>query len=123
MSKPSETDSSVSGAANNDAGEATDSGQSTEDLNNDASLPSVSDFSGFVLSLAANAMMNLRDEPSDGRIASDRNIDLKAAAQYIDILVMLSSKTKGNLSDEEQKLLDSLLYDLRMSYVEVAGQS
>ena len=118
MNKPSGTDSSVSDDAISDTGEGT-----KEDFEENEALPAVSDFSGFVLSLAANAMMNLRDDPSDGRIASDRNIDLKAAAQYIDILVMLSDKTKGNLSDEEKNLLDSLLYDLRMSYVEVAGQS
>jgi len=118
MNKPSEPESSVSDDVINDTGEG-----KKEQLEKNEPLPAVSDFSGFVLSLAANAMMSLRDDPSDGRIASDRNIDLKAAAQYIDILVMLSSKTEGNLSDEEKNLLDSLLYDLRMSYVEVAGQS
>ena len=122
MTKPSESDSSVSSAAADTTGGGNDFGPAGDSVENQESLPSVSDFSSFILSLAANAMMNLRDDPSDGRIASERNIDLKAAAQYIDILVMLSNKTKGNLSEEEQKLLDSLLYDLRMTYVEVAGQ-
>jgi hypothetical protein len=85
-------------------------------------LPTVSDFSGFALSLAANAMMNLTDETHDGRITSSNSIDIKAAAEYIDILVMLQQKTSGNLNEEEKKLLESLLYDLRMQYLEVAGQ-
>lgn len=85
-------------------------------------LPPVSDFSGFALSLAANAMMNLKGDVSDGRVPSASSVNLKAAAEYIDILVMLEQKTKGNLSDAESKLLESLLYDLRMQYVEVAGR-
>jgi hypothetical protein len=88
----------------------------------DQVLPPVSDFSGFALSLAANAMMNLKDDTLDGRVASPASVNLKAAAEYIDILVMLEQKTKGNLSDAEAKLLESLLYDLRMQYVEVAGR-
>ncbi len=86
------------------------------------SLPPVSDFSSFALSLAANAMMNLSGDALDGRVASPASINIKAAAEYIDILVMLQQKTQGNLGDDEVKLLDSLLYDLRMQYVEVAGR-
>ena len=67
-------------------------------------------------------MMNLSGDALDGRVASPASINIKAAAEYIDILVMLQQKTQGNLGDDEEKLLESLLYDLRMQYVEVAGR-
>lgn len=72
------------------------------------------DFSTFVLSLASSAMINLgvvedKDAPQDGP-------DLIAARQLIDIIGVLEEKTRGNLSDTEDKLLKSLLYDLRVQY-------
>ena len=88
-----------------------------------AALPPVSDFSGFALSLAANAMMNLSEDTPEERVASSSRINLKAAAEYIDILVMLEQKTRGNLSDEEAKLLESLLYDLRMHSIIIIADS
>ncbi len=46
--------------------------------------------------------------------------DLEIAKHYIDMLAVLAEKTKGNLTAEEQKLLDATLYELRMTYVEMA---
>jgi hypothetical protein len=43
--------------------------------------------------------------------------DLEVAKHYVDMLGVLQEKTKGNLSEPEQKLLDSALYEMRMSYV------
>jgi len=51
---------------------------------------------------------------------AERN--LEAAKQTIDILGILKDKTKGNLSDEEDRLLESLLYELRMRYVRESGK-
>ena len=45
--------------------------------------------------------------------------DLEVAKHYIDMLGVLAEKTKGNLTAEEQKLLDATLYELRMTYVEM----
>ena len=75
-------------------------------------------FTEFVLGLGANAahILGTEDDPDEVAAAAD----LVSAAQHIDILAMLQSKTRGNLTEEEQKLLDSLLYDLRMRYLEVA---
>jgi len=109
----------VSGVDDKDQASPSENGDVTPE---EQLLPPVSDFSGFVLSLAANAMMNLTDESQDGRVASSNSVNLKSAAEYIDILVMLEQKTSGNLSEEEEKLIQSLLYDLRMQYIEVAGQ-
>ena len=46
--------------------------------------------------------------------------NLPAARQLVDILSMLSDKTRGNLEAEEQKLLDQLLFDLRTKYIEIS---
>jgi hypothetical protein len=45
------------------------------------------------------------------------------AQQLIDILGMLRDKTRGNLDQNEQSLLDAILFDLRMKYVEIARRS
>jgi hypothetical protein len=48
--------------------------------------------------------------------------DLKAAQQLIDIIGILRDKTRGNLEREEESLLEAILFDLRMKYVELARQ-
>ncbi len=78
-------------------------------------LPKI-DFSTFALSLATSVMyhMGLIDDP-ETKERSKPNLPL--ARQAIDTLELLRDKTKGNLSAEEEKLLESLLYDLRMRFV------
>ncbi|MBI4518832.1 MAG: DUF1844 domain-containing protein [Deltaproteobacteria bacterium] len=75
-------------------------------------------FSTFILSLSTQALayLGLVPDPISKVVASD----LVAARQMIDILGMLREKTKGNLDSTEQGLLDNILYDLRMRYVETA---
>jgi hypothetical protein len=46
-----------------------------------------------------------------------REVDLNMARHTIDVLVMLEEKTRGNLSDDEEKLLKHVLYDLRMKFI------
>jgi hypothetical protein len=77
-------------------------------------LPPV-DFGTFVLSLGSSAIMHLGEfeEPGSGKPEKD----LGMAKHTIDILSMLEAKTKGNLTPQEDKLLESLLYDLRLRYV------
>lgn len=74
------------------------------------------DFSTFVLSLGSTAMVNLGQVPAPGTDAASKN--LPAAKQMIDILGVLQEKTKGNLTEAEQQLIDSLLYDLRVHWVD-----
>jgi hypothetical protein len=74
------------------------------------------DFSGFVLSLASSAMVHLGQVPAPEEAPAPR--DLPAAKQIIDILALLEEKTRGNLEASEDKLLKSLLYDLRVQYVD-----
>jgi len=73
-------------------------------------------FSTFVISLSTQALAHLGEIPNpiDSTVATD----LAAARHMIDILGMLRDKTKGNLDAAEQALLDNILYDLRMRYVE-----
>ena len=47
--------------------------------------------------------------------------NLEMAKHYIDLLDVLEQKTQGNLNDDEKKLLDQVLYDLRLRYVEMAS--
>lgn len=49
-----------------------------------------------------------------------RYVDLEVAKHYIDTLSVLEEKTKGNLSEEEKKMLDQALYECRMQYVQIA---
>jgi hypothetical protein len=79
------------------------------------------DFHTFVLSLGSSALLHLGEieNPNDG--VSQK--DLPLAKHTIDILVMLEEKTKGNLSSAEERLMESLLYDLRLRYVEATKSS
>lgn len=74
------------------------------------------DFGGFVVSLGTSCLINLgqHKNPETGK----REKDLDAARQLIHILEMLQKKTRGNLDEDEGQLLKSLLFDLRMAYVE-----
>lgn len=73
-------------------------------------------FLTFVMSLSSSALIYLGEIPNPVTNKKEKNITL--AKQNIDILSMLSEKTKGNLKDEEKQLLDQFLYDLRLKYVE-----
>lgn len=84
-------------------------------------LPPV-DFATFCLSLGTSALYHLGvvGDPETGEPVAQPN---RAAARHtIDTLQMLRDKTEGNLDEEETKLLDGLLYELRMRYVE-AGKA
>jgi hypothetical protein len=78
-------------------------------------LPAV-DFHTFVLSLGSSALLHLGELEHPDVGAPQK--DLPLAKHTIDILVMLEEKTRGNLTAAEEKLIASLLYDLRLRYVE-----
>lgn len=73
-------------------------------------------FAAFVMSMATTAAVHFGDlaDPSTG--AAHKNV--QAAGQMIDLLAMLQEKTKGNLDPDEQELLDQVLYELRLRYIE-----
>jgi Domain of unknown function (DUF1844) len=74
------------------------------------------DFSTFILSLGSSALIHLGEVEPPGETGKRR--DLPMAKHTIDLLTLLWEKTRSNLTPEEDKLLDSLLYDLRLRYVE-----
>ena len=78
-------------------------------------LPEI-DFSTFVISLSTQALMHLGEiaSPLSGKVETD----VPVAKQMIDILGMLREKTRGNLSASEDRLMEDILFDLRMKYVE-----
>jgi hypothetical protein len=73
-----------------------------------------------VLSVQAAAMQHLGKvmSPMTGKV--ERNLD--AARYSIDMLDMLQRKTAGNLTSEEQKLLDHVLHELRLNYLDEVGK-
>lgn len=72
-------------------------------------------FSTFVLSLASSALVHLGEvpEPSSGTVKEN----LVLAKHSIDILCMLQDKIQNGLDEDETRLLNGLLYELRMKYV------
>lgn len=83
-------------------------------------LPPAS-FSTLVSSLAMQALYSLGgyEDPN----TKQRYVDLSVAKHHIDTLNVLEEKTAGNLTDEEKKLLDQAIYEVRMQYVQMAQQA
>ncbi len=75
-------------------------------------------FAAFVMSLAHTTAVHLGDVP-DPVSGQRANPNLAAAQQMIEILALLDRKTRGNLTAEERQLLEQILFELRMRYVEV----
>ena len=76
-------------------------------------------FAAFVLSMAHTAAVHFGDIP-DPVSGKDGDANLQAAQQMIDILALIEEKTRGNLTAEERQLLEQVLFELRMRYVEAA---
>jgi len=72
-------------------------------------------FSTFVLSLASSALVQLGEVPDPS--TNEKHEDLVLAKHSIDILSMLQDKIKNGLDAEETRLLEGLLYELRMKFV------
>jgi Domain of unknown function (DUF1844) len=75
-------------------------------------------FGTFLVGLSTQALMHLGDipDPQTGKPEQD----LVGAQQLIDIIGMLEQKTRGNLDRDEAQLIEAILYELRMKYVERA---
>ena len=86
----------------------------------DTPEPSVS-FAHFILSLGTTAAIHFGDlpDPATGELGET---DLLAASQMIELIAMLQEKTRGNLEPAEAKLLEDLLFDLRMRFVQAQQQ-
>ena len=86
----------------------------------DQPVDSTLSFTAFVLSLASTAAIHLGDmpDPATGRTSE---MNLEGAAQMIEILGLLDQKTRGNLTAEERQILEQILYELRLRFVEASG--
>ena len=80
-------------------------------------MPTPVSFSAFVVSLATTAAVHFGDvaDPSSGQKPAP---NFEAADHAIEMLALLEEKTKGNLTDEEERFLKQVLYELRVRYVE-----
>ena len=84
----------------------------------DADIPGADDpasFVNFLSTLATNAAAALVAVPHPA--TGKRSLDLDTGKYWLDVLGMIKEKTKGNLHEQEARLLDGLLADLRMQYV------
>lgn len=95
-----------------------ESSDTTNDKQKETQLPEMN-FPTFVMSMNASALVHLGiiEDPASGK----KEVNLILAKQTIDILRMLEEKTRGNLSEDEEKMLKSILYDLRIIYVKEKG--
>lgn len=81
-------------------------------------LPEIN-FTSLILSLSTSALIQLGEVEDPFTQKQSKNLPL--AKQTIDLIGMLKEKTKGNLTPEEEKFIEQVLFDLRMRYVKAAG--
>lgn len=112
--EPSDKQSEAKTEAQFEEAKAHDEAAASKQSGGRGPLPPV-EFSGLILSLSHAAMMHLGQipDPNTGQAQMDRDL----ARHTIDTLGMLKEKTKGNLSPEEQRLIDHALTELRLAYV------
>lgn len=100
------------------AGQAAMSDEATTPSPEESAHAHAVTFVGFMFSLAHTAAVHFGDVP-DPATGQQAKQNLPAAQQIIDILALLEEKTRGNLTAEERQLLDQILYELRLRYVEI----
>jgi hypothetical protein len=83
-------------------------------------LPKI-DLTTFILSVSSAAYIGLGIVP--GPEGAPPKVDLELARQNIDLLELIYEKTRGNRSAEEDKLMEQLLFELRMKFVEKQTES
>ena len=77
-------------------------------------------FINFAMSIASNAAssLGLMEHP----VTRKREVDLELGKHWIDVLGMLQKKTKGNLTPQEEQIVEGWLADLRMQFVSLTSQ-
>ena len=88
--------------------------ESAREAQGDTPMPEIT-FASFLISLSSSAFIHLGDIPDP--VTGETKKDLPLAKQTIDLLGLLREKTRNNLQEDEEKLFDHLLYDLRMRFV------
>lgn len=104
------------------SGDAAESEQFPEDDYPGDDIPGADDptsFINFLMTIASNAAaaLGMMEHPVTG----ERRVDREIAKHWIDVLVMLQQKTRGNLAPQEQQIFGDLLAELQMQYVSLSG--
>lgn len=94
-------------------------GKSNESMENTNKPPRI-DLTTFFLSISSAAFMGLGMMPSPQ--GGEPKIDLELARQNIELLELIHAKTKGNRTPEEDRLIDQLLFETRMKFIEKQRQ-
>ena len=89
-----------------------------EDIRQEFPLPEIS-FINLIFSISTSALIQLGEIQDPLTQQSAKNVPL--AKQTIDLIGMLEEKTRGNLTSDEGKILENILYDLRIRYVKATG--
>ena len=90
------------------------------DFDDDEEIPGADDpasFVNFLSTLVTNAAASLGAMPHP--VTGQRTVDLETGKFWIDVLAMLREKTRGNLLQKESQLLEGILGDLQMQYVQL----
>jgi len=87
-----------------------------EEIAEEEAFTTILNFSMFILSSTTSALVCLGELPDP--ITKEKVINLSLAQQTISIIEILKEKTTGNLSEDEENLIGTVLYDLRMKYVQ-----
>ena len=114
------TSGPVAGHADEEAFAADDAGETGDEDYDESDIPGAKDpasFVNFLSTLATNAAAALGAIPHPA--TGQRSLDLETGKYWLDVLGMIRDKTKGNLHAQENRLLESLLGDLRMQYVQL----
>lgn len=91
----------------------TDAQQSGTKINTDV------DLSSFIISIATAAMVSLGEIPNPATGETEINLDI--VKYNINLISLLKEKTKNNVTQEEENLIENVLYSLRMKFVEKKG--
>ncbi|OPY74267.1 MAG: hypothetical protein A4E64_02354 [Syntrophorhabdus sp. PtaU1.Bin058] len=102
-----------------DKGAEAKEGAPRKDVNEEQFFPELT-FTTFLLSLSTSAIVSLGELPDP--VKNEQCVNLSLAKQTIGIIEILKEKTKGNLNDEEERLINGILYDLRLKYVNAAKE-
>lgn len=105
----------------NDKRGATQEPSTSEDPKMDQQKTSDIGFANLIVSLGTSAMihMGMIENPA----TKQKEKDLSSARQEIDLIMMLKDKTKGNLTDPEQKVIDQVIKELQIRYVDASKTS
>jgi len=111
------SDSAGSGGADSPLAASPRPTEAASDVAPDAHIPA--NFSSFVISMGSSALMLMGEQLSPQQPAIP--VNLPQAKEIIDLLSMLEEKTRGNLTSDEQGVLEDMLYALRMKFVSLSS--